>query len=59
MMMRPGRPAVAVLTYSYWEKRFALDPEVVGRVIPINQRPVTVVGVMQPRFQGLLSRTRR
>jgi predicted permease len=49
----PGRPAVAVLTYSYWGKRFAFDPGVVGRVILINQRPVTVVGVMQPRFQGL------
>ena len=49
----PGRPAVAVLTYSYWGKRFALDPGVVGRVILINRLPVTVVGVMQPRFQGL------
>ena len=49
----PGRPAVAVLSYRYWEKRFALDPSVVGREISINQRSVTVVGVMQPRFQGL------
>lgn len=48
----PGRPAVAVLTHSYWGKRFALDPGVVGRVILINQRPVTVVGVIEPRFQG-------
>ncbi|HLK19891.1 MAG TPA: ABC transporter permease [Bryobacteraceae bacterium] len=49
----PGRPEVAVLTHTYWAKRFALDPGVVGRVILINQRPVTVIGVMQPRFQGL------
>jgi len=51
----PGRPAVVVLTYRYWEKRFALDPTVVGRAIVVNQRPVTVVGVMQPPFQGLYS----
>jgi len=44
---------VAVLTYRYWEKRFALDPGVIGRTIAVNQRPVTVVGVMKPAFQGL------
>ena len=48
-----GRPVVAVLTYRYWEKRFAFDPIVIGRTIAVNQRPVTVVGVMQPAFQGL------
>ena len=49
----PGRTGVIVLTYRYWEKRFALDPSVIGRAIAVNQRPVTVVGVMQPPFQGL------
>ena len=44
---------MAVLTYRYWEKRFALDPGVIGRTIAVNQRPVTVVGVMKPAFQGL------
>ncbi len=48
-----GRPVVAVLTYRYWEKRFALDPTVIGHAIAVNQRPVTVVGVMPPAFQGL------
>ena len=49
----PGRARVAVLTYRCWEKLFALDPAVIGREIIVNQRPVTVVGVMQPAFQGL------
>jgi len=49
----PGRPAVVVLTYRYWEKRFALDPALVGRTITVNGRPVTVVGVTQPTFRGL------
>ncbi len=49
----PGRPRVAVLTYRCWDKRFALDPGVIGRDVLINQRPVTVVGVMPPAFQGL------
>ena len=50
-----GRPRIVVLTYRYWEKRFAMDPNVIGRVIAVNQRPVTVVGVMQRPFQGLNS----
>jgi hypothetical protein len=48
-----GRPVVAVLTYRYWEKRFALDPTVIGHAITVNRRPITVVGVMPPAFQGL------
>jgi predicted permease len=48
-----GRPIVVVLTYRYWEKRFALDPGVIGRTIAVNQRPVTVAGVMKPAFLGL------
>jgi predicted permease len=50
----PGKPRVAVLTYLYWRRHFASDPSVVGRVILVNQTPVTVVGVMPPAFQGLL-----
>lgn len=47
-----GQRAV-VLTHRYWEKRFGLDPGVIGREILVNQRPVTIAGVMPPGFQGL------
>jgi predicted permease len=49
----PGAPYVAVLTYQYWEKRFGLDPAIIGRDVAINRLPVRVVGVMPPAFQGL------
>jgi predicted permease len=49
----PGKPRVAVLTYRYWEKSFGLDPAVLGREVLINQRPVIIIGVMPPSFQGL------
>jgi len=49
----PGRPRAAVLTYRYWETRFGLDPGVIGKEILVNRVPVTVVGVMQPAFQGV------
>jgi predicted permease len=49
----PGRPAVVVLTHQYWERRFASDPGALNRVVYVNRRPATVVGVMRPSFQGL------
>jgi predicted permease len=49
----PGAPRIVVLTHRYWEKRFGLDAAVIGREIVVNQRPVTVAGVMPPNFQGL------
>jgi putative ABC transport system permease protein len=41
-------PAVMVLTYEYWQKRFAGDPTVIGRVVRMGGKPVTVVGIVQP-----------
>ena len=50
----PGRPGVAVLSHEYWSAHFAADPGVLNTVLLLNRRPVTVVGVMPPAFQGLL-----
>jgi predicted permease len=44
---------VAVITYSYWRKRFALDPAVVGKTVLINHSPFTIIGVTPPEFFGL------
>jgi len=49
----PGRPPVVVLTHRYWEKRFRLDSQVIGREVTINQTRATVIGVTPPQFQGL------
>ncbi|MDF2771144.1 MAG: permease [Geminicoccaceae bacterium] len=42
-----------VLTYKGWQSYFAGDSGVVGRVITINDHPVTVIGVMPPEFRGV------
>jgi len=42
----PGADAVLVLSHSYWEKAFGGDPSVVGRVVQMNDRPHTIVGVL-------------
>lgn len=44
---------VAVITYSYWRQRFALDPAAVGKTILINNSPFTIIGVTPPEFFGV------
>jgi putative ABC transport system permease protein len=53
-----GDAAVAVLSWSYWSRRFAADPAIVGRQIVVNTIPVTVVGVAAIRFTGIEISTR-
>ena len=46
----PGREFEAVLAWSFWQRRFAGDPQVLGRSITLDGRAYRVVGVMPPRF---------
>jgi predicted permease len=48
----PSSPAVAVLSEPYWQLRFAADPRVLGKVIRVNNVPVTIVGVTDASFTG-------
>jgi predicted permease len=48
-----NRDTVAVLTYSFWQRRFAGDPRVVGRTITLNGRTFTVIGVTPQGFRGV------
>jgi predicted permease len=42
----PGAEAVLVLSYDYWKRSHDGDPNIVGRVFRMNNRPHTVVGVL-------------
>jgi predicted permease len=44
-----GAEAVLVLSHEYWQQKFGGDPAVVGRVLEMNNKPHTVVGVL-PSF---------
>jgi putative ABC transport system permease protein len=46
-------PLVAVLSHEYWRTRFGADPAVIGRLLRINEQPVTVVGVTQEGFRDI------
>jgi putative ABC transport system permease protein len=39
-------PPVALIGYQVWQEHFAGDKNVVGKIIPINGKQVTVIGVM-------------
>ncbi|HEY6271928.1 MAG TPA: ABC transporter permease [Terriglobales bacterium] len=41
---------VAVISYRLWQRWFNGDGSVVGRVVQINSRPFTIVGVLGPDF---------
>ena len=45
--------AVAVISYSLWQRRFGLDPAVLGKSIQVGTNWVTIVGVTAPEFFGL------
>jgi putative ABC transport system permease protein len=47
---RPGQNQVAVLHHGFWQRRFAGDPQIIGKTISLNSVPYTVVGVMPPEF---------
>lgn len=49
---QPGTTPTVVLSHAYWQRRFASDPQVIGRQLKVNAQPVTVVGVAAEGFQG-------
>jgi putative ABC transport system permease protein len=46
----PGSDRVIVLGDALWRERFAADPTIVGRTIPLDGKPFVVVGVMPKTF---------
>lgn len=44
---------VAVLSYGFWQRRFGGDPSVIGKVIRLNKKPATVIGVLPYTFASL------
>jgi predicted permease len=48
-----GGNAVVVLGNGYWKKRFGADPKVLNQSVQVNNQLMTVVGVLQPGFDGI------
>ncbi len=52
-----GDTAVAILSYSSWQRRFRGDPAVLGRTVVLSGTPITIIG-MDPTRDADASRTR-
>ena len=45
-----GKPTTALLSYAFWQRHFAGDPNVVGKTLSLNGNSVDIVGVMPRDF---------
>lgn len=48
-----GGSPVVLLDYSYWKSRFGADASLLNQTVRVNDRAMTVVGVVQPGFEGI------
>jgi putative ABC transport system permease protein len=53
----PGSNQVVILSHGLWERRYGSDRSIIGRMISINDAPMTVVGVMPASFDNVASPT--
>jgi putative ABC transport system permease protein len=47
-----GAQAVAVLSYSLWQRRFGGDQQIIGKTIELDKHGFTIVGVLPAGFNG-------
>jgi putative ABC transport system permease protein len=45
-----GSMQVAVLSYSFWERKFHADPGVIGKTLQVNGHDAVIVGIMPRGF---------
>ena len=50
-----GGPPVVVLSYRYWQQRFAGDLRVIGQKFSVNNYSLVIVGVAEKGFGGLFN----
>jgi putative ABC transport system permease protein len=48
----PGAPGVVMLSYALWQSAFGGDPDIVGRVVTLDDAPHEVIGVMPADFHS-------
>src|SRR5215207_4455055 len=50
----PGRHPVVVLSDGMWRRDFAADPDIIGKILDVNNYPLTIVGVTDAAFHGTI-----
>jgi len=49
-----GAHPVLVLGYGFWSRRFGRSADVLNQTVLINGQPMVVIGVVSPRFHGIM-----
>ena len=44
------RAPIAILSHAFWLRRFGADENLIGQTVLLNNRPITIIGVTDPRF---------
>src|SRR5688572_4204759 len=47
-----GEPAIAVISYRYWQRRLHEDPNAVGRMMRVSGTPIEIAGIGARGFFG-------
>ena len=47
----PSGPTRVMLSYGYWQRRFAGDRTAIGRTIQVDSRPLEIIGIMPRGFR--------
>jgi len=50
-----GAPPVVALSHRFWVNRFGASDDVVGRTLFLNDKPFTIVGVVQAGYDGAMA----
>jgi putative ABC transport system permease protein len=46
-----GKNTICVISHAFWQRRFGGDPNIVGRMLNLNNTPTQIVGVMPAEFK--------
>ena len=47
---QPGAAAVTIISYGFWQQRFAGDPNIIGKQILLEDQPHSIIGVAPQNF---------
>jgi len=50
---QPANAEIVVISAALWQRRFDSNPAVVGQTLRLNDKPYTIVGVVDQSFRGL------
>ena len=53
--VKPGGSPVVILSYDYWQRRFAGSRSIIGRKFAVDGFPLEVVGIAEKGFGGLFN----